>query len=50
MSWFLEAIHADCMREAAEPLAQVGYDNVPACELAAAMCMSVGSLYRHYGS
>jgi AcrR family transcriptional regulator len=50
MSWFVEQIHADCMRQAAGPLAQRGFENVQACELAEAMRMSVGSLYRHYGS
>ncbi|MFP2934144.1 TetR/AcrR family transcriptional regulator, partial [Pyxidicoccus sp. 3LG] len=38
------------MEEAAEVLARRGYENTPASELARAMRMSVGSLYRRYGS
>jgi AcrR family transcriptional regulator len=47
---FLEMMHADSMREAAGLLARRGYDNVQAAGLAQAMRMSVGSMYRHYGS
>jgi len=47
---FLEMMHADAMRDAARLLARRGYDNVQAARLAEAMRMSVGSLYRHYGS
>jgi AcrR family transcriptional regulator len=47
---FLEMMHADSMREAAGLLAWRGYDNVQAAGLAQAMRMSVGSMYRHYGS
>ncbi|MCP3136650.1 TetR/AcrR family transcriptional regulator [Pyxidicoccus xibeiensis] len=38
------------MEEAAAVMAQRGYDNTPAAELARVMRMSVGSLYRRYGS
>ncbi|MFP2913620.1 TetR/AcrR family transcriptional regulator, partial [Pyxidicoccus sp. 3LFB2] len=48
--WFLEMMHADSMRSAAALLARRGYDNVQAAALAGALRMSVGSLYRHYGS
>ena len=48
--WLLEMMHAEAMRGAAALLARRGYDNVQACELARAMHMSVGSLYRRYGS
>jgi len=47
---FLEMMHADSMREAAGLLARRGYDNVQAAGLAQAMRMSVGTMYRHYGS
>jgi len=47
---FLEMMHADAMRDAAGLLARRGYDTVQAARLAEAMRMSVGSLYRHYGS
>ncbi|MFP2907834.1 helix-turn-helix domain-containing protein, partial [Pyxidicoccus sp. 3LFB2] len=47
---FLEMMHADAMRDAAGLLARRGYDNAQAAEVARAMRMSVGSLYRHYGS
>jgi len=47
---FLEMMHADAMRDAARLLARRGYDNVQAAGLAGAMRMSVGSMYRYYGS
>jgi len=47
---FLEMMHAESLREAAALLARRGYDNVQAAGLAEAMRMSVGSLYRRYGS
>ncbi len=48
--WLLEMMHAEAMRGAAALLARRGYDHVQACELARAMHMSVGTLYRRYGS
>lgn len=48
--WGLAQIRADAMCEAAVLLAMRGYDNVHASELAEASRLSVGSLYRIYGS
>jgi len=48
--WLLEMMHAEAMRGAAALLARRGYDHVQSCELARAMHMSVGTLYRRYGS
>ncbi|QSQ20410.1 helix-turn-helix transcriptional regulator [Pyxidicoccus parkwayensis] len=48
--WLLEQMHADTMAEAAGLMALRGYDNVHASELATATRMSVGTLYRRYGS
>ncbi|WIG99408.1 TetR family transcriptional regulator [Myxococcus sp. SDU36] len=46
----LAEMRAFRLRDAAELLAQRGFDNVRAAELARATRLSVGSLYRHYGS
>src|SRR5689334_1424960 len=46
----LEQLRANGLRDAAELMAWRGYDNVRASELARVARMSVGSLYRHYGS
>jgi hypothetical protein len=48
--WFVEMMHADTMRTAAGLLARRGYENVQASALAQALRISVGTLYRHYGS
>ena len=48
--WFVEMMHADTMRTAAGLLARRGYENVQAAALAEALRISVGTLYRHYGS
>ncbi|ABF91381.1 transcriptional regulator, TetR family [Myxococcus xanthus DK 1622] len=46
----LAEMRAFRLRDAAELLAQRGFDNVRAAELARATRLSVGSLYRYYGS
>jgi len=48
--WFLNVTHANDMRAAAGLFARRGYDNVQAAELARAMRVSVGTLYRRYHS
>ncbi len=53
MEWaqaLLRDLQARTMCEAAELMAWRGYDNVRASELARVTRMSVGTLYRHYGS
>ncbi len=50
MSWVLEHMRANAMRDAAGLMAWRGYDNVRAEELARVARISVGTLYRHYGS
>ncbi len=46
----LEMFHTVALRGAARLLARRGYDNAQASELARAMHMSVGAMYRRYGS
>jgi len=48
--WFLNVTYANDMRAAAGLFARRGYDNVQAAELARAMRVSVGTLYRRYRS
>ncbi len=48
--WVREQAYANAMRDAALLLAQRGYDNVRAEELARATHVSVGTMYRKYGS
>lgn len=48
--WSLEHLHLDMMGEAAGVLAMRGYENAHAADLARASRLSVGSLYRRYGS
>ena len=48
--WTLEQLRIMTMRDAAALMALRGYDNVRASELARATRVSVGTLYRRYGS
>lgn len=50
MEWIKVQMHGNAMRDAAELMAWRGYENVHAWELARAAHVSVGTLYRQYGS